>query len=91
MNLASSTITSTVPVMVRPMPLITRDRCIRPRTAGSVSVRRCRVQCRSMPVWLTVNETNTPTTYSWIKAVTSASKATISTTAATASTMIPLL
>ena len=71
--------------------MITRDRCIRPRATGSVSVRRSRVQCRSMPVWLTVKETNTPTTYSWINAVTSASKATISTTAAIASTMIPLL
>ena len=47
--------------MVSPIPLITRDRCILPRTAGSVSVRSSRVQCRSMPVWLTVKDTNTPT------------------------------
>ena len=38
MNFDSSTITSTVPVMVRPMALITRERCIRARTAGLFSV-----------------------------------------------------
>ncbi len=27
-----------------------------------------------MPIWLSVNETNTPTMYSWISAVTSASE-----------------
>ena len=91
MNLASSTITSTVPVMVRPTPLITRERCIRLRTAGRCSVFRCRVQCRSMPSWLTVNETKTPTTYSWISAVTSALNATMSTIAKKASTRMPLL
>ena len=28
---------------------------------GSVSVRSSRVQCRTMPIWLSVNDTNTPT------------------------------
>ena len=48
--------------MVRPTPLMTRERFMRARAAGSRSVLRCRVQCRSMPVWLTVKETKTPTT-----------------------------
>ncbi|SLI37817.1 Uncharacterised protein [Mycobacteroides abscessus subsp. abscessus] len=60
-NLVTSTITSTVPVAVRPTALITRERCILARCAGSVSVRSSRVQCRSMPVWLNTKETNTPT------------------------------
>ena len=60
-NFVISTITSTVAVMTRPIALITRDRSIRARICGSVSVRRCRVQCRIMPVWLSTNETNTPT------------------------------
>ena len=47
--------------MVRPKALITRERTIRRRMAGSVSIRRCRFQCRTMPVWLSVNETKTPT------------------------------
>ena len=41
--------------------LITRDRIMWRRTAGSVSVRSNRVQCRTMPIWLSVNDTNTPT------------------------------
>jgi len=37
-------------VMPRPKALIARDRIIRRRTAGSVSVARCLVQCRIIPV-----------------------------------------
>ena len=55
------TTTSTVAVIARPTLLITRERCIRARVLGSVSRRRCRVQCRIMPVWLIVNDTKTPT------------------------------
>ncbi len=40
---------------------MTRDRFIRARTAGSGSVRRCRFQCRTMPSWLSVKDTKTPT------------------------------
>ena len=43
------------------MALMTRERFIFDRTAGSVSVRSSRVQCRTMPIWLNVNDTNTPT------------------------------
>ena len=43
------------------MVLITRERYIRRRTAGSFSVFRCRVQCRIMPSWLRLNDTKTPT------------------------------
>ena len=83
--------TSTVPVMVRPIALMTRDRFIRARTAGLFSVFSSRVQCRSMPSWLTVNDTNTPTTYSWISAVTSARNAMIRMIASTARVTMPLL
>ena len=51
-NLVSTTTTSTVPVMLRPKALITRERIIRLRVAESVSVFRWRVQCRTMPSWL---------------------------------------
>jgi hypothetical protein len=60
-NFVTTTMTSTVPVQVNPMALMTRERIIRRRTSGSVSVRSSRVQCRTMPIWLSVNETNTPT------------------------------
>ncbi len=60
-NFVSSTMISTAPVIARPIELITRERCMRRRCVGSVSARRCRVQCRIMPVWLSTNETNTPT------------------------------
>ena len=53
--------TSTVAVMARPIELTTRERIILERVAGSVSVLRCRFQCRIMPSWLRLNETNTPT------------------------------
>ena len=45
----------------KPTPLTNRERFIRLRTAGLGSVRSSRVQCRSMPSWDSVNETNTPT------------------------------
>ena len=60
-NLVTSTTTSTVPVHRKPMVLTTRERIILRRSCGSVSVRRYRVQCRTMPIWLRVNDTNTPT------------------------------
>ena len=60
-NLVTTTTKSTDPVQKKPIVLITRDRIMRRRTAGSVSVRNSRVQCRTMPIWLSVNDTNTPT------------------------------
>ena len=60
-NLVISTTTSTTAVKVSPIALITRERCILRRSAGSSSVARCRVQCRIMPSWLRLNETKTPT------------------------------
>ena len=60
-NLVISTITRTTAVNPRPKVLMARDRIIRRRTAGSRSVRRCRVQWRIMPSWLRLKETKTPT------------------------------
>ena len=60
-NLVISTMTSTMPVTTGRRALMTRLRFIRRRSPGPVSVRSSRVQCRTMPVWLSVNETNTPT------------------------------
>ena len=51
----------TVPDIAAPTALMTRERFIRARTFGSVSTLRCRFQCRIMPLWLSVNETKTPT------------------------------
>ena len=70
-NFVISTMTSTTPVTARPNALIARD-CASSGAAlaGSVSVRSSRVQCRIMPVWLSVNDTKTPTMYSWISRVT---------------------
>ena len=44
-----------------------------------------------MPNWLVVNDTKTPTMYSWISRVTWASKAMIRMLAIRASVMMPLL
>lgn len=85
-----STITSTTPVQVRPTALTVCERRIRRRLAGSVSLASNRFQCRIMPAWLTVNDTNTPTMYSWISRVTSASNAMISTSANAARNRMPL-
>ena len=81
---------STVPVQMNPMVLITRERCMCRRSALSCSVRSSHVQCRTMPIWLSVNDTNTPTMYSWISAVTSARNATTNAIAANAKNRIPL-
>ena len=61
MNLVTTTMISTVPVHRKPIVLITRERFIRVRTTASVSVRNSRVQCLTMPIWLSVKDTNTPT------------------------------
>ncbi len=86
-----STTTSTTPVTPAPSALMTRLRCIRRRWLRSDVVRRLRFQCRIMPIWLVVNDTNTPTMYSWISRVTWASKARMRTIAAAASARMPLL
>ncbi len=60
-NLVTRTTNNTAPVDSNPTVLTTRERIILRRTRGSVSVRSNRVQCRTMPIWLSVNEMNTPT------------------------------
>lgn len=72
MNFVTRTTTSTRPVKNAPKVLMARERTMWRRLAWSFSVRRWRFQCRTMPVWLSVNETNTPTMYSWISRVESA-------------------
>ena len=57
----SSTTTNTDAVIARPKELISRERNILRRVAGSVSVFRWRVQCRIIPSWLRLKETKTPT------------------------------
>ena len=61
MNFVSRTTTSTVPDIVAPTALMTRLRIIRAGPAGDRSRRRWRFQCRTMPIWLSVNDTKTPT------------------------------
>ena len=60
-NLVASTTINTEPVEMQPMVLMIRERIIRRRSSGSSSVRSNRVQCRTIPIWLSVNETKTPT------------------------------
>ena len=59
--LVTRTTISTAMVITRPKPLIARLRCMRRRSAGSVSVRSSLVQCRIMPDWLMLKDTKTPT------------------------------
>ena len=49
-NLVTSTTMSTAPVAMKPMVLTTRERTIRRRAVGSLSVRSSLVQCRTMPI-----------------------------------------
>ena len=61
-NLVISTMTSTTAVKQNPMALIVwLRRIIWRRTAASFSLRSNLFQCRIMPIWQSVNETNTPT------------------------------
>jgi hypothetical protein len=81
-NFIQATITSTTPVAAAPTALITTERC-QPRS-------RTRSQWRTIPVWLMVKEANTPTTYNWMRRLTWAPKATMSTEASSETVMIPL-
>ena len=61
-NLVTSTMTSTSPVRHAPNALMARERLHRAaRPPGRSRSRSSRVQCRTMPAWLSVKETNTPT------------------------------
>ena len=91
MNLVASTITSTRAVTAAPSAFTARDRCILRRTEVEIATGNRLVQCRTMPAWLRVKETNTPMMYSWINLVVLASNATISATDAKDKIMIPLL
>ena len=71
-NFVSRTMTRTTRDIVAPTALMTRERRMCARALGSVSCGSRRFQWRIMPVWLSVNETKTPTMYSWISWVTSA-------------------
>ena len=64
-------------------------RRIRRRAFGSFSVSSSRFQCRIMPPCEQVNETNTPTMYSWISELTFALKAMTRMIATTARNTMP--
>ena len=92
MNFDARMMTRTMPVPTRPMPLMTRE-CFHLRrslTEAEASVRSSRVQWRIIPVWLTVKEMKTPTTYNWISAVTEALKTSTRMMAPVASVRMPL-
>ena len=72
-NFDTSTTTSTRPVAMAPMTLITID--LRQTRGGVVPERRSRDQWTTMPLCDSVNDMNTPITYSWISRVRSAPKA----------------
>ena len=81
-NLAMITTTSTTPVAAAPTALNTTER----RQPFS----RERRQWSTMLLWLRVKEVNTPTTYSWIRRLTCAPKATINRAASSETTRMPL-
>ncbi len=89
-NLVISTITSTVPVSPNPTALTAWRRRSCARAAGSVSRPSSRFQCRIIPACEQVNDTKTPTMYSWISEVTSAWKTMIRMIATTARKTMPL-
>ena len=60
-NLVTRTMMSTEPVITKPTALIMRLRSMLRRSLGErLLVRSSRFQCRIMPNWLRVNDTNTP-------------------------------
>jgi hypothetical protein len=89
-NLVTSTMISTSPVVAAPSALMTSARRIRgpcpPRSGRRIAVS----QCRTIPAWLRVKETNTPMMYSWISRVVLASNAQISRIASTERITMPL-
>ncbi len=72
---------ATIVVATAPAPLMTADFC-----QPGVLVR---IQYRTIPLCESVKAVNTPITYRWIRALTSAWKAQIRSEAIVASTMIP--
>ena len=60
-NLVARTTSRTVPHIAAPTLLMTRLRIMWARTCGLRSSVRWRVQCRTMPICESVNETKTPT------------------------------
>ena len=60
------------------------------RRRGCLSPANSRVQCRTIPTWLSVKLVNTPMMYSWISLSMFASNPTIKATATPASSRIPL-
>lgn len=76
-NLVTVTMTSTDAVMSAPSALIARPRHTGP--AASERSRSTRIQRRTMPIWPSVNEMNTPMMYSWMSVVTFACAPTSST------------
>ncbi len=81
-NLTTATTTRTTAVVSAPIALSTTDRC----QPGS----RVRSHLRTIPVWLRVNDVKTPTTYSWMSRLTSASKRAMSSAAPRARVTTPL-
>ena len=59
-NLVTSTRTSTTLVAAAPVRLIACERCMARRVRPPAAVRSSPLQCRTMPAWLSVNDTNTP-------------------------------
>ncbi len=57
-NFVIVTMTRTLKVIEAPMRLMIRLRMMPPRPSAPLRIRR--IQCRTMPVWPRVNETNTP-------------------------------
>src|SRR4051812_9766377 len=82
-NFSNTTIASTTAVRIVPRALI----AIRRHHPGS----RLRRQWRTMPPWLNVKHTNTPTEYSGMSSVVTPPKATISTAATADRRTIPQL
>ena len=89
-NFVTSTMINTTAVQQNPTALISWLRRIRRRAPGSDSVWSSRFQCRIIPACEQVNDTNTPTMYSWIRESTSAWNRTIRMTATTARNTMPL-
>ena len=81
-NLTEATMMRTTPVVVAPIALSITER----RHPGSLVLR----QWRTIPAWLKVKAVNTPTTYSWMRRLTSASKIRSRAAATRARVMTPL-
>ena len=90
-NLVPTTVTSTRAVTTTPTALTVMSRASLRRADGFRVMRSLRRRNRTTATWVSSIEAHMPTTYSWMRANTSAANSTVKSTEITPSRITPLL